>query len=175
MTYARIENGAIAEYPVYEGMIRNRFLDPLVIFGRGEYFEPPDGYVEVEDIAPPSFDPMTQDLAEGEPEKVGDGWRRKWAVTNAPAEVVAARLHAKRAGMVVTPRQARQALLQAGKQDMVNAALASLPSPQKEAAQIDWEYATAIERNSPLISQLGPALGMTDAQIDDLFALAATL
>lgn len=122
----------------------------------------------------PPFDPITQDCTRAA-ELQGGAWVEVWTVTNASQDAVAARLHAKRAGMVVSPRQARLALLGAGKLAAVNTALASLPSPQKEAAQIDWEYATAIERNSPLISQLGPALGMTDAQIDALFEAAAAL
>ena len=174
MTYARIENGQIVEYPVYEGEIRNRFRDPLVIFGQGEYFAPPDGYARVSDTAPPPFDPAIQDLSEAAPELVNGEWHRAWAVTDAPPEVIAARLSAKRAGMEVTMRQARLALLGAGKLAEVDAALASLPSPLKEAAQIEWEYAATVRRDSPLIAQLGPALGMTDDAIDALFEVAST-
>lgn len=73
----------------------------------------------------------------------------------------------------VTPRQARLALLQAGLLDQVAGALDSLPSPDREAAQIEWEYATAIERGSAWIGQLGSALGLSEDQIDDLFIAAA--
>jgi hypothetical protein len=38
-----------------------------------------------------------------------------------------------------------------------------------------WEFATTIERNSPLIAAGAAKLNLTEAQIDDLFTLAATL
>lgn len=173
MTYARIENGAIAEYPVYEGDIRLRF--PECAFGRGEYFTPPDGYEPVLDVARPSYDPMTQDIAEDPPSFANGHWSRVWAVSNAGPDVVAERLAAKRASMTVTMRQARLALLGAGKLAAVDAALASLPSPMKEAAQIEWEYAADVRRVAPLIAQLGPALGLSEAALDALFEAAAVL
>lgn len=70
-------------------------------------------------------------------------------------------------------RQARLALLSAGLLSNVDAAIAALASPQKEAAQIEWEYATTVERASPLIGQLAPALSLTEAQMDQLFIAAA--
>lgn len=75
----------------------------------------------------------------------------------------------------VSPRQARLALLGIGMLDEVEQALASIPGAQGKAAQIDWEYATEVQRKSPLIAALGPALGLTDAQIDDLFRAAVAL
>lgn len=75
----------------------------------------------------------------------------------------------------VSMRQARLALLGAGLLANVDAAIATMPSPQKEAAQIDWEYATEVRRSSPLIDALGPALGLNDTQIDVLFIAAAAI
>ena len=57
----------------------------------------------------------------------------------------------------------------------LNIAVAALPEPEKSAAQIEWEYAATVERNSPLISQLGPALGLDEEQLDALFRQAVTL
>jgi len=76
---------------------------------------------------------------------------------------------------VVTMRQARLALLGAGKLDDVAAAIAGLPSPQKEAAQIEWEYSTEVKRDSALVTQLAPALGLDEAALDALFTQASTL
>jgi hypothetical protein len=75
----------------------------------------------------------------------------------------------------VTMRQARLALLGAGLLDNVNTAINSLPSPQKEAAQIEWEYSQEVHRNKELVVMLLPALGMTEAQADQLFIAAAQL
>lgn len=76
---------------------------------------------------------------------------------------------------VVTMRQARLALLGAGLLDDVDAAINSLPSPQKEAARIEWEYATEVRRASGLVPMMGAALGLDDAALDALFIEAAAL
>lgn len=72
-------------------------------------------------------------------------------------------------------RQARRALLQVGLINQVQDFIDSLPSPQKEAAQIDWEYAGEVERDSDLVKALTIALDLTEEQLDELFALAVTL
>ena len=79
------------------------------------------------------------------------------------------------APMTITMRQARLALLVAGLLDGVNAALNALPSPQKEAALIEWEYTATVRRDSPLITSLAPALGMDAASIRSLFSMGETL
>lgn len=71
----------------------------------------------------------------------------------------------------VTPRQARLALLQAGLLDQVQAAVDAAGG----ATKITWEFATTIERNSPLIETLGGSLGLTSEQVDTLFRFASTL
>lgn len=76
---------------------------------------------------------------------------------------------------VVTMRQARLALLQNGMLTQVNDAVAAMSGAQGDAARIEWEFSSTVERNRPLVQALGAALGLTDAQLDDLFQLAATL
>jgi hypothetical protein len=71
----------------------------------------------------------------------------------------------------VTPRQARLALLAAGLLDQVQAAVDAAGG----ATKITWEYATVIDRNDPMITGIGQALGLTPAQIDNLFANAISL
>lgn len=75
----------------------------------------------------------------------------------------------------VTMRQARLALHAAGLLSGVDAAIASLEEPAKTVAQIEWEYASTVERNAGLIPAMATALGMTEQQIDDLFIAAAQL
>jgi hypothetical protein len=75
----------------------------------------------------------------------------------------------------VTMRQARLALLGSGLLDTVTSAINSLPSPQKEAAQIEWQYSQEVHRNKTLVSMLMPALGLNDAQVDALFVAASQL
>lgn len=75
----------------------------------------------------------------------------------------------------VTMRQARLALLAAGKLGQIDAAIDSLPSPQKEAARIEWEYSQEVQRHKPLVLALAPALGLDDAALDALFVAASQL
>lgn len=75
----------------------------------------------------------------------------------------------------VTMRQARLALLEAGKLSMVPVIIDSLPSPMKEAANIEWEYSSEVQRHNGFVSQIGPALGMTPTEIDSLFIRASQL
>lgn len=75
----------------------------------------------------------------------------------------------------VSMRQCRLALLQSGLLTTVNAALAALPGEVGENARIEWEYATEVERDWPLVLQLATALGLSESQIDDLFTLARSL
>lgn len=75
----------------------------------------------------------------------------------------------------VTMRQARLALLAAGLLGQVTTAIAAMPSPAKEAAQIDWEYATTVDRKGALIASLAGALSLDDAALDALFDSASKL
>lgn len=97
----------------------------------------------------------------------------KWVAegnTPEPADVIPVHIPS-----IVSMRQARLALLQSGLLSSVDAAIASLPSPQKEAAQIEWEYSQEVHRDKELVGMLAPALGLNESQLDDLFTLAATL
>ncbi len=78
-------------------------------------------------------------------------------------------------GQAVTMRQARLALLHAGKLDAVNAAIAAIPGPAGDAARIEWDYSNEVLRTQPLVVQLGAVLGMDDAALDALFLVAAAL
>ena len=76
----------------------------------------------------------------------------------------------------VTMRQARLALLRAGLLDDVDAAIAAIPDPaQRKAAEIEWEYAQTVNRNSPFTQQMAAGLTLTAEQLDALFTQAAGL
>lgn len=81
----------------------------------------------------------------------------------------------KRQDMVVTMRQARLALHQAGKLSLVDDAIALIPEPDKSLISIEWEYASTVERTSPWMSTMGAALGLSDDELDQLFETARTL
>jgi len=77
---------------------------------------------------------------------------------------------------VVSRRQARQALLLAGKLEEVSIAIDSIKDPiTKGMTQIAWEDSTEFERQSKTLIELAKALGLDDKQLDDLFIKAASL
>ena len=75
----------------------------------------------------------------------------------------------------VTMRQARLALLAAGKLAQVESAINSLPEPQKSEAKIEWEYSAEVVRNKPFVQSLGAALGLSNDDLDALFIEAVKL
>lgn len=77
----------------------------------------------------------------------------------------------RQAPRVVSMRQARLALLQSNLLEQVNAAVAAAD----EATKITWEFSSEVHRNHPFVATLAAALNLSEAQLDNLFTLAATL
>lgn len=71
----------------------------------------------------------------------------------------------------VSPRQIRQALTRSNLRTAVESAIASGDQDTKDW----WEFATQFERQHPMVVAMGKALNQTDAQLDQLWQLAATL
>jgi hypothetical protein len=102
-------------------------------------------------------------------------WVYKWKIEDKSAE----ELEEERVASVplkVTRRQARQALFLAGVTSAnVETAINTLPSPHKELAMIEWEDSLEFERSRALVVSMGPLLGLTALQLDNLFIAAAKL
>lgn len=75
----------------------------------------------------------------------------------------------------VSMRQAKLALYAGGHLAAVEAAISALPEPQRTLAQIEWTSAAVVERNSATVALIASAAGLTESQLDALFAQAATL
>jgi hypothetical protein len=73
--------------------------------------------------------------------------------------------------IVISMRQARLQLLSMNLLDVVNAQISTM----SQAAQIEWEYATEVQRSNPLVSALQAALSMTDSNMDTFFYNASLL
>ena len=124
------------------------------------------GLAPVQPTEPPAHDPATHQAVPAAPVLQDGVWLQQWTIVIKPAPAVPA---------AVTMRQARLALLGAGLLDDIDAAINSLPSPQKEAAKIEWEYSQEVQRHNGFVSVLAPMLGLTEAQIGSLFVEAAKL
>jgi len=75
----------------------------------------------------------------------------------------------------VSMRQAKLALLAAGKLSAVEAAIGSMSEPQRSAALIEWNSAGTVARDHPSTALIGAAASLNDAQIDALFSAAALI
>ena len=75
--------------------------------------------------------------------------------------------------MVVSRFQGRAALLNAGLLNEVEAYFNSTSATQLE--KLAWEDVLQFERVSPLVLKMGQLLGQTDAQLDQLFQMAAMI
>ena len=96
-----------------------------------------------------------------------EGWSIVADIDATPLEAV----DANGVPQVVTARQARLALNAAGLLGNIEAALATMPRD----AQIEWDYAHEIRRDSPLIAAVASGLGLDKAAIDALFAQASKM
>ena len=76
---------------------------------------------------------------------------------------------------VVTMRQARLALLQAGLLQRAEEAIASMAGIDGDVARIEWQYASQVRREQPLVQQLATVLGLDRSALDELFTKAAAL
>lgn len=82
---AYLLNTETMEFPVYEGELALRypnscFPTPMV--------NPPEPYVWVKDITPPTYDLVYQGLRENTPTKVDGEWKRVWEVYQLSEEEV---------------------------------------------------------------------------------------
>lgn len=187
MAYARIKNGAIAAYPYPFTQLRRD--NPHTSFPKA----PSDdllaawGVYPVTDTPRPEFDPMTQDIAEGDPVLEGETWVRVWTVTDVTPEERARRLADKRATMrlmrgefairaagmgLITPEEAEAWAGGTSLPASVTNAFAAHIADDMErlAARVDALTASHIHRVNPLILLLQAQLGLSDDSIDALFS-----
>ena len=146
---------------------------PLTLFP-ADFADDFEEYAPVQPVDAPEHDATTHKAVKVVPVEQDGQWVQAWEVAAlTPEEVESARRALVPPS--VTMRQARLALLGAGLLASVDAAIDRLPSPQKEAARIEWEYATEVQRSSGLVPMMGAALGLDDAALDALFTEAAAL
>lgn len=72
----------------------------------------------------------------------------------------------------ITQRQCR---LMLHKMDKYKEVVTFIENSEDDTIKIEWEYASTIERNNPLVSTLGEQLGLTKEQLDNLFVEASKL
>lgn len=162
MTFAKIIDGTVSAYPYADWQIRADHPQTSFPADMSAVDLSGLGIVSVASVVPPSVS-FGEMVVEGLPALINGMWQQTWVVEAIPAP------------MIITMRQARLALLGAGLLDDVNAAIDALPEPNRSAAQIEWEYAAEVRRDSRLIAVLASALGLDETQVDALFITGASL
>jgi hypothetical protein len=95
-------------------------------------------------------------------------------VNNDPGDILAA----YRDAMVCSPRQARLAMMATPYPEaasLLAAVEAAIYASGNQGLIVSWEYGVEWRRNDENIAALAVALGLSDQDVDNLFALAATL
>lgn len=94
-------------------------------------------------------------------------------VTDDSAELLAF-LNRAKPSLPITRRQLRLTLVRNGiSLDGVEAAIAAMPDGlEKEEAQIEWADASTFNREHPTLLLIAAALGLTEAQVDAMWAEA---
>ena len=76
----------------------------------------------------------------------------------------------------ITKRQAKQQLLLDGKLSQVQEVIDSIPDEtERMMAQLYWDESTEFERSHPTLTEIGAALGLTEAELDMMFINASKL
>lgn len=75
---------------------------------------------------------------------------------------------------IVDMRQLKLALLAAGKLAIVEASIDAMDEHARAAAQIEWTSTSAVRRDHPTVALIAAA-GMSESEIDALFAAAAAI
>jgi hypothetical protein len=121
-------------------------------------------------------EPIADVVEEGTPEFIEGQWIQTWTAREFTQEEIDEQLAQKRAMMSVTMRQGRLVLNSMGLLDMIEDAIASIEDPvDRKNAEIEWEYAQTIDRNSKFVKDIIDQLNLTEEQVDQMFELASTL
>ena len=164
--FAQIENNEVIKYPIpieelrlmYSGTSIPSSLEAIDIEGIV--------FVDEKDIP---YDEKTQYIEEGMPILSDGKWVRSLTVVDKTDEQMQQDTKVSVPTML-TPRQARLALLNAGLLDEAEALLAN-----DRAMQIWWEYSLDIQRDHPMVTALAVQLDLDDEGLDNLFIEGAKL
>jgi hypothetical protein len=138
-------------------------------------FIPPEVYAYIFPYPKPEHDSTTHYLVPIAPELTNLGhWEERWEVLPRSQEQVDSILESRRLATIptsVTPRQIRQALTRAG----LRASLETTISQSDQDTKDWYEFATEFRRDSPVVAAMGVVLGVSTADLDNLWILAGSL
>jgi hypothetical protein len=102
--------------------------------------------------------------------------RERDATPEEAAEIDARKVAPPPVPQTVTRRQAKQALLLAGKLASVQPAIDAITDPtQRAMMQLEWDESQEFQRQRPALLMMASAIGLDSAGLDQLFITAAGL
>ncbi len=172
--YARLnkDSSQLEIFPFTQACLESIYPGASVPINWTPQFMADERIVHVVAKGQPEYDPLTHKAVEADP--VFNPVKNQWEQSFEIVQLTDGELR-ERVPVAVSMRQARLALLAAGLLQLVNAAIASLPGTEGEAARIEWEYATEVRRDSPLVAALAGPLNLGEAELNQLFISAAGL
>lgn len=180
-------NTETGDFGLHEGDVRSYFEQAGVLVIWPEPFAPRLPFFAVIEVEKPAHNTATHKAVEIAPKDTPDGWLQQWKVVKLTqaelAQIEADHLAAEQAAkdaarITVTKRQVLLALfLRKGiKADQIDAVINAIPDEtERYMARVDWDGAAAIESDSQTVLMLSQALGLTEAEMPDLFAFAQAL
>lgn len=130
------------------------------------------GVVEVQDTPRPEYDPITQDLTEGDPVLENGQWHRTWVVTDASHEEIERRQKA----LIPDSVTALQALLALDQAGLSGAYETWSQDPGRTFSQRAFiEKAQHWRRDDPTLAAAALDLGLSEEQLDQLFVAASQI
>lgn len=180
--YAVVKDNTLVKYPYRFAQLQEE--NPTTNYGDNYdvmYWYPltesaiQNGYslVEVNELSEPSYNDTQKLVQQDSPNLVDSVWTVGWNIVDKTSEEIQQELAIKRANMVVSPFQAKAALLQAGLLSQVEA-LINDPATDPLVV-LAWNNASEYRRTSSMIVNLAATLNLTDTQLDELFTNAATI
>ena len=123
----------------------------------------------------PEFNDLTHELKQVNAVCINDLWTEQWEVVALTGEDALTKLQQWRNSVKCTRRQGELALIEVGKIEMVESAIASI-ADLKERRKAQAEYSSDTwERSNQFLQTMWQALGGTEEELDNLFRLAGTL
>lgn len=148
-----------------------------IVDGQPGYLEPHQVELLVKYAPAPTIDPITQRLVSGFVRQASY-YSQVWVIVQKTPEEMEAEFKAS-VPFEITKRQATLGMymfLGLEPHEIPQFITSNISDPQQQKiALIEWEYATSVERNNPLVAMFASALELTEREVDEFFIEASKL
>ena len=148
-----------------------------IVDGQPGFLEPHQVELIVKYAQAPDIDPITQRLINGFVRQ-GSYYSQVWVIVQKTAEEMEAEFKAS-VPFEITKRQATLGMymfMGLEPHEIPQFITSNITDPQQQRiALIEWEYATSVERQNPLVALFASELELTEREVDEFFITASKL